>query len=395
MYDKVLASAILKVLERAFPSRLQFAELKGQLPNFAGTPDPEWINAIYALHQLGEVNANFINTDQQYDPIDVIDVAETAAQHVLFSGGVKESRGASQLDPLLQILDRRAFDADLSSFTAKASATRPLTLLMIDLDHFKRVNDTYGHLVGDGVLRQTAGLIRAASAGKGSCYRYGGEELAVLLSNHGVEEASAVAERLRRSIHEENFTPCSERMTVSIGISTYPETTKDGARLLENTDAALYEAKRSGRNRVSVAPGFTPSNVPVGDKTSRMEAVRLAVELQQGVPGNYILTVKNPSDSEVSVEEIRFEADGLRLGGRQRKLGDKWDVPPGGSQIILSPHPDPAYALLTLHKWPRETFNATVEVVLHCKILENAKEFRQKILVQVEPLNQRLEQLLR
>lgn len=128
-----------------------------------------------------------------------------------------------------------------------------LSVLMIDIDYFKRFNDNYGHLVGDVVLKQVADTIRSGVREVDLVGRYGGEEFAVLLVETDENLAMMVAERIRRSIEERHFQAYDERLraTVSIGCSTYSRTNQvDGAMLLECADSALYQAKRQGRNRV-------------------------------------------------------------------------------------------------------------------------------------------------
>ena len=125
-----------------------------------------------------------------------------------------------------------------------------------------------------------------------------------------------------------------------------------------------------------------------------MESVKLRVELQQGVSQNYILVIKNESTEELSVAEIYFEEGGVRLAACRPKPQDNWKLLPGGGPISFSPQPDPAVSLLTLHNYPNGRFNTTIDVTLVCELLETTKEFRQKLLVEVEPLNQVLRQLL-
>lgn len=119
---------------------------------------------------------------------------------------------------------------------------------MIDIDHFKAVNDTHGHAAGDLVLKGVARIIRSVVEGKGEAYRYGGEEMMTLLPNHSKEEALAVAERIRRTLesHEEQ----GIRVTASFGVATVGEHGNDAASLLKAADTALYDAKKRGRNLV-------------------------------------------------------------------------------------------------------------------------------------------------
>jgi len=131
-----------------------------------------------------------------------------------------------------------------------------LSFLMIDVDHFKRFNDQYGHLVGDVVLKQTAETIKKSVRELDLVGRYGGEEFAVLLVETDRMGASYVAERIRSAIEERNFKAYDENLkaTVSIGCATFPKAETEAQWVLETADRALYEAKHQGRNRVCLAP---------------------------------------------------------------------------------------------------------------------------------------------
>ncbi|MBI4432166.1 MAG: GGDEF domain-containing protein [Candidatus Omnitrophica bacterium] len=128
------------------------------------------------------------------------------------------------------------------------------SFLMIDVDHFKSVNDHYGHLVGDMVLKQVAETIKKNIREVDLVGRYGGEEFGALLIETDTASAQMVAERIRRSMAERQFQAYDERLavTVSIGCATV-STSMNAGQLVEAADAALYQAKRQGRNRVSVA----------------------------------------------------------------------------------------------------------------------------------------------
>lgn len=130
---------------------------------------------------------------------------------------------------------------------------QPVAVLMMDIDHFKMVNDRFGHAMGDRVLQMLGRVIRTRVAGHGLAGRYGGEEFTVILPRHGKAEAVDFAEMLRKSIagiaFERKLVPV--RITVSIGVSArYPEEGRDLDALLAEADRALYEAKRKGRDRV-------------------------------------------------------------------------------------------------------------------------------------------------
>jgi two-component system cell cycle response regulator len=128
----------------------------------------------------------------------------------------------------------------------------PLTLLMADLDHFKKVNDTMGHLAGDYVLRETAELLKKSLRKSDVAARYGGEEFAVLLPETPQEGAFILAERLREKLAATcfNYGEHTIYVTMSIGIAAHsPETDSSNADLIKKADTALYRAKEDGRNR--------------------------------------------------------------------------------------------------------------------------------------------------
>jgi diguanylate cyclase (GGDEF)-like protein len=138
-----------------------------------------------------------------------------------------------------------------------------LSFLMIDVDHFKRFNDEYGHLVGDVVLREVARTIRKNIREVDLLGRYGGEEFGVLLVETDEPGALLVAERIRRSVQSREFEAYDERLkvTVSIGCCSYSQNLDDVNLLVESADSALYQSKRQGRNRVSFFT-FGPASAP-------------------------------------------------------------------------------------------------------------------------------------
>lgn len=162
----------------------------------------------------------------------------------------------AQTDPLTQLLNRRALAETITAEMERATRyDSSLALLMIDLDHFKRVNDTYGHLIGDDVLRDIAQLLTEMVRGVDVVARYGGEEFLILLPETDDAGADAFAERVREAVATHTFSsrPREEgiSITASIGVATFPaariETVED---LFAQSDAALYRAKADGRNRV-------------------------------------------------------------------------------------------------------------------------------------------------
>lgn len=152
-------------------------------------------------------------------------------------------------DELTGLHNRRHFRAALDEVTAQARQDRSnVSLLLLDLDHFKTVNDQRGHDTGDEVLRRVgATLLEAVRAGDSVC-RYGGEEFAVILPDTSVDQACVLGERIRAAVAQLDV--AGLRITVSIGVSGSPPLESDPRRLVATADQHLYAAKRAGRNRV-------------------------------------------------------------------------------------------------------------------------------------------------
>lgn len=131
--------------------------------------------------------------------------------------------------------------------------SRPTALILFDLDNFKAINDRFGHAVGDYVLSQVSRVLEANARSSDIVCRYGGEELAVILPETSVDEGTQVAERLREAVERRNDRP-GPAVTVSAGIASYPDCADQSDALIAAADAALYSAKRAGKNRVASAP---------------------------------------------------------------------------------------------------------------------------------------------
>lgn len=160
-------------------------------------------------------------------------------------------------DSLTGLYNRRFFVDTLDiDFAYSYRNETPLTLLLLDLDHFKNVNDTYGHPAGDGVLRETAGLIQRGLRTEDVAARHGGEEFAVLLRYTDAPHGYAIAERIRQSIEEHRFEHDGRvmRVTASIGLTSLEgRCFRSWQGLIEAADAFLYKAKEQGRNRTHYA----------------------------------------------------------------------------------------------------------------------------------------------
>lgn len=154
-------------------------------------------------------------------------------------------------DALTGLLNRRSLELTMSQWM---EAYLPFSLIILDVDKFKLVNDTYGHGTGDEVLKHVARMISASLRPGDVCHRYGGEEFVILLAGTEPGDAYTVAERVRRSL-EESSPPIPGKVTLSAGIAHYPRNAPNRETLLDKADAALYLAKSSGRNRTMVADG--------------------------------------------------------------------------------------------------------------------------------------------
>lgn len=167
-------------------------------------------------------------------------------------------REAAMNDPLTGILNRKYFDIKLAEETARATDEGgDLCLIISDIDHFKKFNDTYGHQVGDEVLKVTTRVLTNGIKGRDIAARYGGEEFCVILPRTGLEDAITVAEEIRENLARKELKNRAKgttfgTITLSLGVAQHVpgETLGD---LIERADSALYQAKREGRNRTIAA----------------------------------------------------------------------------------------------------------------------------------------------
>jgi two-component system cell cycle response regulator len=168
-------------------------------------------------------------------------------------------------DDLTGLLSSRSFFSELRRESARAKAeNRPFCVLMMDLDHFKSVNDTYGHLTGSKTLEELASCIINNLRSGDAAARFGGEEFAAFLLDAEPSQAIVAAERIRAEVARSEFSILKKgtavgkhKITISIGISSFPEDSGDPIELVEMADSALYRAKHEGRNRVRVYRDIT------------------------------------------------------------------------------------------------------------------------------------------
>src|SRR5207237_5641661 len=188
----------------------------------------------------------------------VADICATASQNAHYVERVKQ---LAYLDGLTGIFNRRFFELRISEEIERARRYGTgLAVIMVDIDNFKKLNDEFGHLLGDEVLRQVSSLFHQQVRKMDVVCRYGGEEFAILLSQTNAEQALGVAEKLRRLVETWQFPGVPRPVSISAGAATYPEdgTTRD--ELVKAADAGLYAAKQAGRNLVIQGPASTQSS---------------------------------------------------------------------------------------------------------------------------------------
>jgi diguanylate cyclase (GGDEF)-like protein len=243
----------IELLERV---REQFPEMIRII--LSGTVD---MNATVRAINAGGVERLLIK------PTDTATLLQALNDAVSLYDQRARERATALLDPLLEIGSRRAFDEAALRMSEHAQRyQREFSVAMIDVDHFKRYNDTYGHLAGDAVLKQVALFIRNTLRQTDELYRFGGEEFVLILPDAGFDAAATVIERCRTTVferavpHEHN--DCG-RVTICIGAAVHSPKLNDEFRTtLDRADQALYWSKRNGRNCSKV---WTPDLVPGHD----------------------------------------------------------------------------------------------------------------------------------
>jgi len=244
--------------------------------------DPDSDETRYRITDLGSTNGTLLNGEPVAEAYlqdgDKVMVGEQLLRFDLLDDIDREyQRQIHRLlahDELTGLLTSKSFFSELRREAARAETeVRPFCVLMMDLDHFKLVNDTHGHLVGSQTLEEVGTLITNALRAGDVAARFGGEEFAAFLLNADCAQGLVAAERVRAAIESHHFAASRRgathetgeilRITISVGVAAFPEDARDPIELVELADTALYRAKNLGRNRV-VAYCVSPPDLKPG-----------------------------------------------------------------------------------------------------------------------------------
>lgn len=224
-------------------------------------------DTTYRLQDLGSTNGTLVNGERVTDVLlsdgDKIEIGEHLFRFDMLDEIDREFQQQIHRllahDELTGLLTSKSFFSELRREAARAQVeSRPFCVLMMDIDHFKDVNDTYGHLVGSKTLEDTGRLIKEALRAGDVASRFGGEEFAAFLLDANYAQGIVAAERVRSAVAAYEFAasrtdspqPLTHRITISVGVAAFPDDATDPIQLVELADSALYRAKRGGRNRV-------------------------------------------------------------------------------------------------------------------------------------------------
>jgi diguanylate cyclase (GGDEF)-like protein len=213
------------------------------------------------LRDLGSTNGTYVN-DELIDEYvlrdgDFIKIGRTIFKFLsgnnIENSYHEEIYRLTTIDGLTQIYNKRYFLETLEREISRAHRyRRELSMIMFDIDHFKKINDTYGHLAGDYVLKQLASVVKSRIRREDTMSRYGGEEFAIVLPEVDAFNANQTAEKIRKLVEKTvfKFEDTKIPVTISVGVCSITPDTKDPAEFIKNADDKLYQAKAQGRNQV-------------------------------------------------------------------------------------------------------------------------------------------------
>jgi diguanylate cyclase (GGDEF)-like protein len=271
--DQGLAGEVLKT---GIPKNVPDTDLE---PMFV--PSPKGYDKIHSMlvvplmvreKRLGVINISEVKGKREFTPGELSAIkliADYAALALENAGIMEEKEREATTDGLTGLYNYRYFWEELVVLL-KDEKKHPLSLIWLDLDHFKEYNDVFGHLKGSEILKRMGNIIGTALTGQSPVIcRYGGDEFAVILKNSDQSQACRAAEAIRLSIYKTEFSqirPDGKKLSASLGVACFPGDAKDGRELIEKADQAMYFAKEQGKNRVAC---WTSGNIMLTDGSER------------------------------------------------------------------------------------------------------------------------------
>jgi diguanylate cyclase (GGDEF)-like protein len=217
-------------------------------------PDEIAVPLIVGARVVGVLQIAGPDGDRSPDALEMLEILASHAASAIESARLHQtSEEHSQRDALTKLYNRRRLNADLDEEVRRCRRyRRPLSFIMFDVDHFKKLNDTHGHARGDQVLQELGRVLEETVRETDTAYRYGGEEFCIVVRETPLEGARDLAERLRQRV-QTHFGRGDPAVTASFGVASFSEGMATSAELVASADRSLYDAKHAGRNRVSIS----------------------------------------------------------------------------------------------------------------------------------------------
>lgn len=257
--DEAVATRVGQGLQKVMADISRSASEAGSEAARFGSALEKWTEGrIESPDASGEVGDLMQHTKQMQGAVGSLKqkLADSNREIEELRSEVHKARQEALADGLTGLANRKSFDQALSAALAGAVKDHGLTLLIADIDHFKRVNDTYGHLFGDKVIRAVADILKQSIKGRDTAARFGGEEFVVLLPDTPSSGGRQLAEQIRATVEKLHIKRLDKNetvanITVSLGVATY-RAGEPATELLARADKALYASKENGRNRVTL-----------------------------------------------------------------------------------------------------------------------------------------------
>jgi len=251
-----LASKALTQGKSIIANDVHDRNIEAYIAGFVETQSEMCVPLIFLGEKLGvlaldSARKEAFDTDDIQPLESVADICAAAIQNANYFERMKQ---LAYVDGLTGIHNRRYFEMRIIDELERASRFQGrMSVIMVDIDHFKRLNDEFGHLLGDEVLRSVSAILKQPLRKSDLVCRYGGEEFAVIVPETSGENAMTVAEKLRRQVEDHHFPGVPRQVTISCGVADYPTHGRTRDELVAAADGALYVAKQAGRNRVIAA----------------------------------------------------------------------------------------------------------------------------------------------